>query len=106
MDYNDYEITVKKNKNDCEVTVEIDMEKYGESFAENEFHLSQQYDEKTIKSILEEDKIEFLKDEVVRQNSGDIKVGKRELKKLMQEVDDDYNSYLEEIDSYSGDDED
>ncbi len=106
MEINNYEVTIKKGKDEQEVSIEIDMEEYGESFAVNAYHLGQQYGASVINPVINEDKINFLEDQIKKKEGDDVHIGKRELKRLMKEVDADYKSYQEEIASYTSNDED
>ncbi len=81
------------------------MEEYGESYALNEFQLSE-YGKSVVNPVIEKDKMEFLEEQIKRKEGNDVHIGKRELRRLIREVDADYNSYQEEVDGYSNDGDD
>lgn len=105
LETNDYEVTIKKGKDEQEISIEVNMEEYGESYALNEFQLSE-YGKSVVNPVIEKDKMEFLEEQIKRKEGNDVHIGKRELRRLIREVDADYNSYQEEVDGYSNDGDD
>lgn len=96
---NEYEVFYKRGKDEIEITIEIDMEEYGKSFSDDLFHLDTgEYPPSVIKSHINEIKLRYLEGEIKRQvGDNKIKIGKRDLKALQKEVDEDFESYQEEI---------
>ena len=75
-----------------------------QSYAENEFHLMGDYSDNVVAEILYEDKLEFLKTKIEEQIGGKYFVSNSVMKKLIDELDNDVDEYLDDIDYY-GDNE-
>lgn len=90
-----YDVDYRQNKEWKEGELEIDLLKYHESFEENEFHLQQNYDDKTIKEYTRHEKVDFIEEEVKNQLKG--RMNKRDIYKLIKELDEDLADIEEEF---------
>ena len=85
----EYTFMYKEKGEEKKGIISLTLEEYVNSFSTDLFHLSQNYDDKTVNNYVEQDKLDFIKC-LIEEEYGNVKVTKRELKSIMKEIDEDY----------------
>lgn len=92
----EYEVTYRVGKEIKEGTISVSLEEYEDSFSTNLHHLSQSYGDNIVNEYVTDDKIKFIEDKVKETFGKNVKISKRELKGVMEAIDEDYKFYQEE----------
>lgn len=108
MEIHEYELEYKPYKTSNEsfsINIEIDLDEYRESYAENEFHLRGDSYDYIVDDIVREDKLNFLKGKLEKQIGKKYFVHKSTWENWIQELDNAVEEYNDSIEYYSNNDD-